>query len=111
MDSSLIELTKIIVFSSVLFVWVIRYNNIKEEFRSYNYPEWLRDLVGIIKICSVIMIMGENTLLVTIGSVGILVLMLGAMVTHLRVKNPFHKMLPSIVLFILSSIIFFGSFN
>jgi hypothetical protein len=107
----MIELTKILVFSSVLFVWVVRYKNIVEEFRVYHYPDWLRDMVGIIKISLVVMLMREDAFLVKFGASGIMVLMLAAMITHLRVKNPFVKMLPSMILFTLCSLIlvsFFG---
>jgi hypothetical protein len=104
-NSNVIEIMKILVFSSVLFVWVVRYNNIVEEFRSYNYPDWLRDLVGILKISLVIMLMREDALLVKVGAFGIMILMFAAMITHLKVKNPIEKMVPSIVLFGFCSII------
>ena len=109
MNSSLLEVTKTLVFSSVLFVWVIRYNNIVEEFKSYNYPDWLRDLVGILKIFFVILMINQEPMLVRLGAIGIIGLMLAAMITHVRVKNPFPKMIPSIVLFSLSIFIFFNS--
>jgi MFS superfamily sulfate permease-like transporter len=108
MNNSLIEAVKILVFSSVLFVWVVRYKNIVEEFRTYNYPDWLRDLVGILKISLVVMLMSENSYLVNIGAVGIMILMLAAIITHLRIKNSFTKMLPAMTLFVLSAVIFFG---
>ena len=41
---------KILVGVSILFVWVVRYHNIVEEFKLYHLPDWLRDLVGILKI-------------------------------------------------------------
>jgi MFS superfamily sulfate permease-like transporter len=108
MNNNLIEAVKILVFSSVLFVWVVRYKNIVEEFRTYNYPDWLRDLVGILKISLVVMLMSENSYLVNIGAVGIMILMLAAIITHLRIKNSFTKMLPAMTLFVLSAVIFFG---
>ena len=109
MDTNLIEALKIFVFSSVLFVWVVRYSNIVEEFRFYNYPDWLRDLVGILKISFVVMLMTDSLFLVKAGAMGIMVLMLAAVFTHLRVKNPLFKMLPSMTLFTLCSLIWFGS--
>jgi hypothetical protein len=109
MNSSLIEMIKILVFSSVLFVWVIRYQNIVAEFRSFGYPDWLRDLVGITKIALVIMLMREDVSLQKVGTSGIMILMLAAMATHLKVKNPFPKMLPSMTLFGLCSLILVSS--
>lgn len=106
MNSNLLDILKIIVFSSVFFVWVVRYQNIVEEFRAYNYPNWLRDSVGIFKLSFVGMLVSSNTQLVVIGSIGIMVLMLAAMITHLKVKNPFPKMIPSMILFSLCAIIF-----
>lgn len=109
MNSNMIEVMKILVFSSVLFVWVIRYNNIVEEFKFYQYPAWLRDLTGILKITFVIMLVNNDLLLVKMGAIGIMVLMLAAMMTHVKVKNPFPKMLPSITLFAFCTIILIGS--
>ena len=37
-----------LVVASVLFVWVVRYANIVQEFKQYGYPDWLRDMVGIL---------------------------------------------------------------
>ncbi len=106
MSSSLLDIVKIIVFSSVFFVWVVRYQNIIEEFRTYNYPNWLRDCVGILKLSFVGMLLSSNTQLVMTGSIGIMVLMLAAFITHIKVKNPFPKMLPSMLLFLLCAVIY-----
>jgi hypothetical protein len=88
--------------TSVLFVWVVRYQNIIQEFKTYNYPDWLRDLVGILKITMVILIMNEDVQIVRTGAIGICLLMTAAMITHLKIKNPLYKILPSITLFTLS---------
>jgi hypothetical protein len=45
-------------------------------------------------------------MLLNLGATDIIVLMVAAAITHLRIKNPFHKMLPSMSLMILSFIIF-----
>lgn len=108
MNSYLIEVTRILVFSSVLFVWVVRYKNIIAEFRSYNYPDWLRDFVGILKVSFAIMLMNQDIYIIKLGSVGIMFLMLAAVITHLRVKNSLPKMLPSLILFTLCGFIFMG---
>lgn len=107
MDAHLIQVLKVIAFSSILFVWVIRYQNIVEEFKFFGYPAWLRDFVGIMKISFAILILSTETTSLRIGSAGIVVLMLGALVTHLKVRNPFHKMIPSFLLLCLSVVFFF----
>ena len=106
MDQSLLEILKILVVASILFVWVIRYSNIVEEFKFYSLPNWLRDLVGILKISFAIMLLNENILLVQIGALGIAGLMICALATHFKVKNPFAKMLPSTALLVICLVIF-----
>ena len=54
------EILSILVFGSILFVWVVRYSNIKDEFKSFNLPKWLRDLVGILKLSFAIMLLNDN---------------------------------------------------
>tara|TARA_B100000886_G_C20208414_1_gene401379 strand:+ start:181 stop:516 length:336 start_codon:yes stop_codon:yes gene_type:complete len=102
-----IELIKVIVLVSVLFVWVIRYDNIIDEFNQYKLPNWLRDLVGIIKLIAVYLINFSSPNLGKIGALAIAILMGAAIFTHIRVKNPLHKMVPSTTLMIISVIIFF----
>ena len=68
-DASIVAILKISVLVSVLFVWVIRYDNIIKEFKEYELPDWLRDFVGILKIISVILINSNNIEQVKIGSI------------------------------------------
>jgi len=96
---------KTLVFSAVLFVWVIRYQNIVEEFKHFAYPNSLRDLVGIFKITSVVLIMNSDPNLVKLGATVISVLMVAAFLTHIKVKNPVAKMLPSLTLLVLNLLI------
>ena len=52
MLSFFLEFLKVFVAVSIFFVWVPRYHNIVEEFKTYQYPDWLRDIVGILKLTS-----------------------------------------------------------
>ena len=105
----IIELIKAIVLASVFFVWVVRYENIIKEFEQYQLPSWVRDLVGIIKLTSVYLINFGSPELSRLGALAIAMLMFAAMVTHLKVKNPLHKMLPSTTLCIIGIILFLNS--
>lgn len=105
--STLIAVCKIFLCTSLFFVWVVRYDSITKEFEDYKLPEWLRDLVGILKLSFSMMILYNNNELVMIGCLGIVVLMLGAIATHLRVKNPFEKMIPALVVLSLCAFIFY----
>ena len=102
----LIEILKIIVLVSILFVWVVRYNNIQKEFEQFNLPNWLRDIVGILKISFAVMLHSDMSVIVLIGSGGISLLMIAAIFTHFRVKNKLHKMFPALTLFSINMIIF-----
>ena len=104
-DYSIISVLKIIIFVTVFFVWVVRYKNIKEEFLNYNIPNWVRDPVGILKISFTLMIQSSENQVVEIGAFGMAVLMVAAIITHLRVKNPIFKMLPAFIMFSTSLII------
>ena len=96
-----------LVAASIFFVWVVRYDNIIQEFKQYGLPDWLRDLVGILKLTfALLLLLGiQRASLAMIGSLGIAGLMGCAFAIHLRVKNPVFKMLPALTLLVLSLII------
>jgi len=96
-----------LVAASVFFVWVVRYANIVQEFKQYGLPDWLRDLVGILKMAlSLMLLIGiEREPFAVAGGIGIALLMAAAFVIHLRVKNPVFKMLPSLTLLVFSVVI------
>lgn len=96
-----------LVATAIFFVWVVRYANIVQEFKTYELPDWLRDLVGILKLTfALLLLIGiDRGLFAVIGGIGIAILMLGAVGTHLRMKNPLFKILPSLTLMLLSAVI------
>ena len=96
-----------LVAASVFFVWVVRYANLVQEFKQYGLPDWLRDLVGILKMTfSLMLLIGiERGPFAVVGGIGIAILMGAAFVVHLRVKNPLFKMLPCLTLLVLSTVI------
>ena len=100
-----IEALRIIVTVAILFVWFIRYNNIKKEFIEYGYPTWFRDLVGILKISFSIMLHSVDNEVVLIGSLGIALLMFGAVITHIRVQSKFRKYIASVSMLLITMLI------
>ena len=106
-----IEALKIIVTVAILFVWFIRYNNIKKEFIEYGYATWFRDLIGILKISFSLMLHSNDNQVVLIGSLGIATLMSGAVITHFRVKSKFRKYIASVTMFIMTGFIAYHSFS
>ena len=107
--TTLSSILKVVILTSILFVWVIRYKNIIEEFNHYKYPAWLRDFVGIMKISSAILIQSSDPNIVKIGCISLALLMSAAFLTHIKIKNKFEKMLPSISLLAISLILFLKS--
>ena len=99
---SLVDALKIISSVAIFFVWVVRYDNIKKEFVEYNLPSWVRDLVGILKLSFATMLQFSNQEVVKIGALGISVLMLGAVVTHLRLKSNFRRYIASVAMLSIS---------
>ena len=108
----LVAILQIVTATSILFVWVVRYKNIIQEFEQYNLPSWLRDVVGIFKLSFAIMLLIGifDERFKIIGAGGILLLMIAAFLTHLNVKNPIYKTFPSITLLSFSVIILLSSF-
>jgi uncharacterized membrane protein YphA (DoxX/SURF4 family) len=102
-----------LVASSIFFVWVVRYENIILEFKHFGYPGWLRDIVGILKLTfSILLLVGiEQKQFALVGGIGIALLMLAALVTHLRVKNPPIMMMPSLTLMVASGFISFLNYQ
>ncbi len=107
---SFILVLNALVSGSIFFVWVVRYQNIIEEFKLYKLPDWLRDFVGILKLSFALMLHSRDLFVVLLGASGIAFLMASALFTHWRVKNPFEKMIPAISLFSISSFIFYFNF-
>ncbi|MFT4541448.1 MAG: putative membrane protein YphA (DoxX/SURF4 family) [Planctomycetota bacterium] len=95
---------QIVLATSIYFVWVVRYENIVEEFRSYGLPDWLRDVVGILKLSFALMLLIGiwQPSLSAVGGGGVAFLMLCAILTHVKVRNPVLKMLPALSLLLVS---------
>ena len=96
--------TKILVVTSIFFVWVVRYENIVKEFKEYGLPAWLRDLTGILKLTFAVMLLfgQQDRHLPLFGSLGIAALMVCAQIVHIRADTAVFRRVPSLVLLMLS---------
>jgi hypothetical protein len=97
--------TKILVVTSIFFVWVVRYENIVKEFKEYGLPAWLRDFTGILKLTFAVMLLfgQQDRYLPLVGSLGIVALMACAQVVHIRADTAVFRRVPSLALLILSA--------
>ena len=110
---NLMNLAQIVVAVSVLFVWTFRFHNVLKEFKQFGLSDLTRNFVGATKIAlSTLLVVGIwYSSLVFIPSVLIGLLMVSAQYFHFKIKNPFIKHLPSLILLILCVVIAYLSFQ
>lgn len=91
---------QIIVALSIAIVWIFRYDNIVKEFKQYGLSDFVRVLIGSTKIVlATLLVVGIwYPTLILIPTILMAFLMLSAQYFHFKVKNPWHKHLPSLVL-------------
>ena len=109
---------KIIVGLSILNVWLIRpkksiawrggdASNIKEEFKNYGLPVWFMYLMGCLKVLLALLlfvyIMYPS--LAWVAAYGIAILMLGAVLMHIKIGDPIKKSISAATFLVLSPII------
>lgn len=96
-------IAQLIVALSIVYVWVFRFDNIVKEFHQYGLSDLTRTVVGAAKIAlSTLLVAGIwYPDLVLIPALVIAFLMLSAQYFHFKVKNPWQKHIPSLLLLIL----------
>ena len=114
----LVMILQIVIALGIFNVWILRFGratswrggsaaNMKEEFEVYGLPGWSVQLIGFLKIlfaaCLVVGIWFPA--LVMPASIGLAVLMLGAVAMHLKVKDPLVKSLPAFTMLVLSVVV------
>jgi hypothetical protein len=93
-------IVKVVIALSILFVWVFRFDNIVKEFKQYELSDLMRTMVGTSKIVLatllVVSIWHSEYVLLSAAAMGFL--MIVAQYFHFKVKNPWHKFMPSLFL-------------
>lgn len=96
MNPTTLTLVQVFVAISVIYVWVVRYQAVLEDFSAFQLPDWLRDVTGVSKLTGAALLLGIGEGLAVVGA-GIIAFFMGcAAVMHLRAKNPARKMMPSL---------------
>ena len=114
----MLQLIQAIVGFGLLNVWLFRANmetayrggesrTLKEEFTTYGLPQWFYYLIAFLKITSALaLIVGFGiTNIIAPASMLIMLLMLGAVSMHFKIDDEFKKMIPAIIMLILSTIL------
>jgi uncharacterized membrane protein YphA (DoxX/SURF4 family) len=112
------SIIQIIIALGIFNVWLLRYGkstgwrggnakNMKEEFTVYGLPNWMVGLIGFLKVLfAVLLIVGIwYPLVVRPAALGIAVLMLGAIIMHIKVKDPLKKSVPAFTMLVLCLIV------
>ena len=100
---------QLIVALGILNVWVLRSGkatsyrggdakNLREEFAAYGLPFWFMYVVGVLKVGLALALLAAIWIhgVAQPAAIGVGLLMLGAFVMRLKVKDPMKKALPSI---------------
>lgn len=113
-----ISIIKIVIAVSILNVWLFRFKkttiwrggnaeNMKQEFETYGLPEWLMFIVGGLKVILSLGLLASIYFseLEMPSAYGIAILMLGAIIMHLKISDPIKKSLPAFIFLVLSLIV------
>jgi hypothetical protein len=116
--STVILALQIIVALGLLNVWLLRFSkntkyrggkatNLKEEFTAYGLPTWFMYLIGALKISSALALLAGIWLssLVVPAAILVVVLMLGALMMHVKVKDPMIKSMPAALMLTMGLVI------
>lgn len=108
---NLLSLTQMVLALSVAYVWIFRFDNVVKEFKQFGLNDITRNLVGASKIALATLLVAGiwHSSLVQIPAVLMGLFMISAQYFHFKIKNPFIKHLPSLLLLILCAIIALGS--
>lgn len=109
---------QIIIALGIFNVWVLRFGkptewrggsatNMKKEFQTYGLPAWMVPVVGFLKLtfASCLVVGIWFPMLTRPAAIGLAILMLGAVVMHVKVKDPLKKSLPALTMLVLSVIV------
>lgn len=84
-----------------------------DEFRRYGYPGGFRIFTGLAEVIAAVFVISGiwNDKLAAWGGLFIVATMVGAIFTHIKVKDPVNKMMMPIVLLILGLIVLLINFG
>ncbi len=118
---TLLIVVQIAVALGLLNVWLLRSRqstayrggnsqSMREEFACYGLPAWLMPIVGILKVGAAICLIAGVWLhsLTLPAAVVISVLMVGALAMHLKVKDPWKKSFPALLVLTASGFLCWG---
>ena len=106
---NLLILVQLTIAISVYYVWIFRYFNVEKEFLLFGLSDVTRNFVGACKLSFAALLVASIWYhdLKIFGACGMAFFMISAQYFHFKVKNPFIKHLPSLVLLLLCLLLIF----
>ncbi len=104
---------QLVIAISILNVWVLKFETIANDFKTFNFPDWFRNIVGIAKGLLCVMLIGGIWMyqLAVIASLSISLFMLVAVIAHYIAKHSFSKTLPALGLCLLCFLVAYLSWH
>ncbi len=116
-----ISILQTLIAFGLVNVWLVRSGrkttyrgagaqNMKQEFAAYGLPSWFMYVIGFLKmVIALVMIIGlfVPQIMYPIGFPALIVLsvlMLGALSMHIKVRDPFIKMLPALLMLAMAAL-------
>ena len=112
---------QIIIAASIFNVWILRIGkptswrggtakSMKEEFEAYGLPLWFMKVIGFLKLslATLLVVAIFVPVLIKPAATGMAVLMLGAIVMHIKVKDSLIKSFPAFSFLLLSLFLIFA---
>ena len=103
-----LHIVQIIIALGILNVWLLRFGkqsewrggdsrNMTEEFKAYGLPSWFMFTVGAAKVALACLLIASVwfPMLKNPAAIGLALLMVGAVMMHLKVKDPIKKSVPA----------------
>lgn len=111
---------QIIIAASIFNVWILRFGkptswrggtakSMKEEFEAYGLPVWFMKLIGFLKLTLAALLIAGIWVqgLIIPAAIGMAVLMFGAIIMHIKVKDSLIKSFPAFGFLVLSLFLIF----
>ena len=116
----LILILQLLISIGLINVWFFRFNkatefrggnakNMREEFQAYGLPAWSMYLVGAAKVVIAILLIVSIWFkeLLVYNPLALAVLMIGAVLMHIKVKDPIKKSYPALSILFMIALIFY----
>ncbi|MFN4894254.1 MAG: DoxX family protein [Pseudomonadota bacterium] len=121
MTSTIVIISQLVIAFGIYNVWLVRANratgyrggdakNLEEEFRVYGLSTEFMRIVKVLKLTFATLLLAGiwYAPVAYVGALGMCVLMLSAVMMHLKVRDPIKKALPAASLLALSLVVMFS---